>query len=81
MKEGPGKASWRNAEGQQGLAAAFAEDEDKRESPSVWRTLRDPRVLFLSLVYFLLEMGFYGLTFFLPSQVSRLLGKSVGLDR
>jgi hypothetical protein len=42
--------------------------------------LRDSRVLFLALVYFLLEMGFYGLTFFLPSQVSRLLGKSVGLE-
>jgi len=37
-------------------------------------------VLFLSLVYFLLEMGFYGLTFFLPAQVSRLLGSSMGLE-
>jgi hypothetical protein len=42
--------------------------------------LRDPRVLFLALVYFLLEMGFYGLTFYLPAQVARLLGTGIGLE-
>jgi MFS family permease len=46
----------------------------------VLRTLRDPRVLFLALVYFLIEMGFYGLTFYLPAQVARLLGASIGLE-
>jgi MFS family permease len=80
LKDRPEKAPWLSQDEKNVLAAALAQDEDKRESPSVWRTLRDPRVLFLSLVYFLLEMGFYGLTFFLPAQVSRLLGKSVGLE-
>jgi MFS family permease len=80
LKDRPEKAPWLDDREKAVLRAALAKDEDKRESPSVWRTLRDSRVLFLALVYFLLEMGFYGLTFFLPSQVSRLLGKSVGLE-
>jgi MFS family permease len=80
LKDGPEKAPWLTRDEKDVLRAALAADEDRRESPGVWRTLADPRVLFLALVYFLLEMGFYGLTFFLPAQVSRLLGTSVGLE-
>ena len=80
LKDRPAKARWLTADEKQVLGAELAKDDAVRETPSVWRTLADPRVLFLSLVYFLLEMGFYGLTFFLPAQVSRLLGSSMGLE-
>jgi MFS family permease len=79
LKDGPAKASWLDADEKQTLLAALADDDKSRESPTVWRTLRDPRILFLSLVYFLVEMGFYGLTFYLPSQVAKLLGANMGL--
>jgi MFS family permease len=80
LKDRPEKAPWLDAREKQVLLAALREDEGKREDISVWQTLRDSRVLFLALVYFLLEMGFYGLTFYVPAQVARLLGTSIGLE-
>ncbi len=80
LKDRPEKAPWLDADEKQVLLAALKEDEGRREEISVWRTLRDPRVLFLALVYFLLEMGFYGLTFYLPAQVAKLLGTGIGLE-
>ena len=79
LHDRPEQAPWLNAEEKTVLRAALAEDEGAREHPSVLRALRDGRVLFLALVYFLVEMGFYGLTFYLPTQVARLLGTSIGL--
>jgi sugar phosphate permease len=80
LKDRPEKAPWLDADEKRVLLAALKEDEGRREEIGVWRTLRDPRVLYLALVYFLLEMGFYGLTFYLPAQVAKLLGKSIGLE-
>jgi sugar phosphate permease len=80
LKDRPQKAPWLDADEKRVLLAALKEDEGRREDISVWRTLRDSRVLYLALVYFLLEMGFYGLTFFLPAQVARLLGTGIGLE-
>ena len=80
LKDRPEQAPWLDAEEKAVLSQALAVDEGGREHPSVLRTLRDPRVLFLALVYFLIEMGFYGLTFYLPTQVARLLGASIGLE-
>ena len=79
LKDRPEQAAWLDAEEKAALRAALAEDEGVREHPSVLRTLRDSRILFLALVYFLVEMGFYGLTFYLPAQVAKLLGASIGL--
>ena len=80
LKDGPEKAPWLTRDEKDVLRAALAEDDRNRESPSVWRTLADPRVLFLALVYFLVQMGFYGLTFYLPTQIARLMGASMGLE-
>ena len=79
LKDRPDQAPWLDAKEKAVLRAALAEDEGAREHPGVLRTLRDSRILFLALVYFLVEMGFYGLTFYLPAQVARLLGASIGL--
>jgi MFS family permease len=80
LKDAPRHATWLDEEEKKTLNAALAEGESRREKLGVWRTLRDGRVLFLALVYFLVEMGFYGLTFYLPSQVARLMGKTIGLE-
>ena len=80
LKDRPEKAPWLDESEKQVLLAALREDEGRREDISVWRTLCDSRVLFLALVYFLLEMGFYGLTFYVPAQVAKLLGTSIGLE-
>lgn len=81
LKDNPARAPWLDADEKTVLLEALAEDE--RENPrrhDVWGALRDGRVLFLSLTYFLLEIGFYGLTFYLPSQVAKLLGTSIGFE-
>jgi MFS family permease len=80
LHDRPEQAPWLNADEKTVLHAALAEDEGVREHPGVLRALRDGRVLYLALVYFLVEMGFYGLTFYLPTQVARLLGTSIGLE-
>jgi MFS family permease len=80
LKDRPEDAPWLNADEKAVLRAALAEDEGVREHPGVLHALRDGRILYLALVYFLVEMGFYGLTFFLPAQVARLLGTSIGLE-
>jgi len=80
LKDGPHKAPWLNDAEKAVLQAELQKDNDSREHASVWHTLRNPRVLFLALVYFLIQAGFYGLTFFMPTQIARLLGTSVGLE-
>lgn len=62
------------------VAAMAAEDEAKApHSPrGVLRTLRNPRVLYLSLIYFAIQMSVYGVTFYLPTQVAGLVGQEVG---
>ncbi len=60
---------------------ALAQDErDNPRSHDLWAVLRDSRVLYFALVYFLYELGFYGLTFYLPAQISKLIGKGIGLE-
>jgi MFS family permease len=82
LDDRPADAKWLNAEEKRVLLAALAADEEAKphDTRSVGRALRDPRVLYLSLVYVLIQMGVYGLSFFLPSQVAKLLGAKVGLE-
>jgi MFS family permease len=80
LKDSPEQARWLDDKEKAVLRAALAQDEGVREHPGVLRTLRDSRILFLALIYFLVQMGFYGLTFYLPAQVARLLGTGIGLE-
>lgn len=82
LKDRPEQASWLRPNEKQALRAALAEDQlrEPSEDLTVWRALANSRTLILSALYFLIEMGFYGLTFFLPTQVAKLLGKTMGLE-
>ena len=80
LKDRPDDVTWLTGDEKAVLRTALAGDDQAREHPSVLHALRDPRVLLLALIYFLLQMGFYGLTFYLPSQIGRLLGSSMGLE-
>jgi sugar phosphate permease len=81
LKDSPAKAPWLTDAEKQVVLNALAEDEKAGpRNHNVWQALRDPRLLYLALVYFLVEMGFYGLTFYLPTQVSRLMGTAMGLE-
>jgi sugar phosphate permease len=82
LDDRPAEARWLNGEEKKTLLAALAADEEDKpdEMRGVGRALRDPRVLYLAGMYVLVQMGVYGLSFFLPTQVARLLGANVGLE-
>ena len=46
---------------------------------SLLAALCQPRVLYLALIYLLIQASVYGVVFYLPSQVAGLLGTKVGL--
>jgi MFS family permease len=81
LKDSPAKAPWLEEDEKRVLLEALADDERAHpRSHDVWSALRDGRVLYLALTYFLLELGFYGLTFYLPSQVAKALGTTIGVQ-
>ncbi len=41
--------------------------------------LLDPKVLYCSLIFFISQIGLYGVTFYLPAQISQIMGRNIGL--
>jgi MFS family permease len=83
LDDRPADAKWLDAPERTALAAEIArEGEARRETGKVafGQALADPRVLLFIAIYFLIQMSVYGVTFFLPTQVGKLLGKSVGFE-
>jgi sugar phosphate permease len=79
----PADARWLSDGERQALQGAVeAEDAAKHpHSPrQVWAALANPRVLHFAALYLLIQMSVYGVTFYLPAQVERLLGRRAGLE-
>ena len=79
----PADAPWLSEAERQALQSAVeAEDVAKQlHSPrQVWGTLANPRVLHLAALYLLIQMSVYGVTFYLPAQVEKLLGRPAGFE-
>lgn len=76
----PEKAKFLQEDEKQALIAELnAENSEKvKEKGSVLSALANPKVIYLCLIYFTIQLGVYGVTFYLPSQVSGLLGVKVG---
>lgn len=78
----PENASWLNSQEKQELKKLLEEEASAKNefSPkSVWRTFIDRKVLLLCVIYFLIQICMYGVVYYLPTQVSGLIGKKVGL--
>ncbi len=77
----PAKARWLTNDQRSHLVSRLAEDARFAASHgprSVFASLFDARVLVLCCVYFLIRAAVYGVVFYLPQQVSALLGTKVG---
>jgi sugar phosphate permease len=82
LTNGPDDAKFLNHDEQVALKEVMALEDTVRveAGPSgVWAALRNGRVWYFTLVYFCLQIAVYGVTFFLPQQVSELTGQKVGL--
>ncbi|MGY2745030.1 MFS transporter [Arthrobacter sp. UYCu723] len=82
LDNGPTDAKWLNDSERTTLVAALnAEDQVKADhSPkSALRALANPKVLYFCLIYFTIQMSVYGVTFYLPTQIAKLVGAKVGL--
>jgi MFS family permease len=79
----PSDARWLLPLEKQALTEELAGEEESRRSHSpaeLLPMLRDFRVLHFVLVYFLVQVSVYGVVFYLPSEVSAILGKPGGLE-
>jgi MFS family permease len=82
LDNGPADAKWLNDSERTTLVAALeAEDQVKTDhSPKgALRALANPKVLYFCLIYFTIQMSVYGVTFYLPTQIAKLVGAKVGL--
>jgi len=78
----PADAKWLNESERTTLMAALnAEDQVKADhSPKgALRALANPKVLYFCVIYFTIQMSVYGVTFYLPTQIAKLVGAKVGL--
>ncbi len=82
LTETPDKAAWLEPEERSALTAAIAaEDREKLARhgvSSVLQGLLNWRILYLAAIYFLIQAAVYGVVYYLPPQVGRLLGRNVG---
>ncbi len=77
----PRDAKWLSPAQRDALVSALdAEDQSKRaHSPStVLQALLNGRVLYLCMIYLLIQASVYGVVFYLPSQVAGLMGRKIG---
>ena len=77
----PADAQWLTADERRQVQDIIASEERAKggHQHSLLAALCQPRVLYLALVYLLIQASVYGVVFYLPSQVAGLLGTKVGL--
>jgi MFS family permease len=82
LEDKPSDAVWLTNGEKKSLQLILGEEENVKHQhgpASVMKALADPRVLYLCLLYFLIQLSFYGVVYYLPTQVAALAGQDVGL--
>lgn len=78
LDDNPSKARFLDADEKAALIEKLESEKQSTSTSSVTAALKDIKVWHLALIYGTLQIGVYGLIFFLPSQVATLLGSNVG---
>jgi MFS family permease len=76
----PADAKWLSPQ-ECSLLQEILDEEDKQKighGKSLLSVLVQPRVLYLCLIYLLIQASVYGVVFYLPTQVAGLMGRNVG---
>ena len=79
----PQDAKWLNQAEKDALTEVMAKEDSVRESDGptgIWRAMGNWKVWYFTIIYFCLQIAVYGTTFYLPQQVSNLIGKDVGWE-
>ncbi len=86
LTDRPADAAWLTPAERQALEAELEREDGIKEhraghrsGRSVLAVLGDSRVLYCSLIFFVSQVGLYGVLFYLPAQVSQIMGRSIGL--
>jgi sugar phosphate permease len=82
LSDRPAKAHWMPVAERDALTRAIALEEDIKKQfgrISLRAVFGDPKLLHFVAIYFLIQISGYGVAFYLPTQVSTLLGVRVGL--
>jgi MFS family permease len=82
LSNSPAEADWLEPEEREALTATIvAEDREMSAAHGVTSLLQgllNWRVIYLGAIYFLIQACVYGVVYYLPPQVGRLLGRNVG---
>jgi MFS family permease len=82
LDDKPTSARWLSVEQKQSLNAILNKEESMKLShgpANVPRALVDPRIFYLTTLYFLIQISFYGIVYYLPTQVAAIAKQKVGL--
>ncbi|WIE83313.1 MFS transporter [Curtobacterium sp. MCPF17_021] len=81
LTNSPQQAKWLEPGEKASLTAAMEREDTARSEDGpkgIWRAMGSGRVWYFTIIYFCLQVAVYGTTFYLPQQVSSLLGQDVG---
>lgn len=78
LDDDPSVARFLNEDEKAALTAQLASEQKATQTSSVVSALKSPAVWHLAIIYGLIQVGVYGLLFFLPSQVAQLMGSTLG---
>jgi MFS family permease len=82
LDDKPSSARWLSIEEKESLNVILSKEESVRYTHgprNVLRALVDPRVFYLTTLYFLIQISFYGIVYYLPTQVAAIAKQRVGL--
>ena len=81
LTNSPQQAKWLDQQEKDSLTAAMEREDTVRQSDGptgIAKAMTSWKVWYFTIIYFCLQIAVYGTTFYLPQQVSNLIGQDVG---